>query len=321
MEKKKPWLSFIVIALALSVAFSFVAISHLLIKSGKENPSASIDISVSDNDGNNESDNDKTDSTASEPQEPRPEVPNPQEPRPEPEVPKPQEPKPEPEEPKPEAELIGGKGGIYHKEIQVFYAEYDNNGEFTVKSDFGDKIVAPGTENSYDLYVRNVGKAPISYILEAESHITVDINGTQTEIPIEASFYTPRSSYLLGGEDSLENLGKLDGVTDNGGLSPQNQAKYTLCWRWPFDGDDEFDTMLGNLAAEGEALTIKVAFSVTASYDPNAAGGSPITGDSSNIGLWVAFFVISAFTLIILLFLRKKENDEDNSQTRKEKNR
>ena len=58
MEKKKPWLSFIVITLALSVAFSFVAISHLLIKSGKETPSASIDISVSDNYGNNESDND-----------------------------------------------------------------------------------------------------------------------------------------------------------------------------------------------------------------------------------------------------------------------
>ena len=301
MKKKKPWLSFIVITLALSVAFSFVAISHLLIQTGHAIPSANIDISALDNGDN---DNSKTESAVSESVKSEP-----------------QEPKPEPEEPKPEAELIGGKGGIYHKEIQVFYAEYDNNGEFTVKSDFGDKIVAPGTENSYDLYVRNVGKAPISYILEAESHITVDVNGTQTEIPIEASFYTPRSSYLLGGEDSLENLGKLDGVTDNGGLSPQNQAKYTLCWRWPFDGDDEFDTMLGNLAAEGEVLTIKVAFSVTASYDPNAAGGSPITGDSSNIGLWVAFFVISAFTLIILLFLRKKENDEDNSQTRKEKNR
>ena len=104
-------------------------------------------------------------------------------------------------------------------------------------------------------------------------------------------------------------------------MSPEHQAKYTLCWSWPFDGDDEFDTMLGNLAAKGEELTVKVAFNVTAAYDPNVWGGSPITGDSSNIGLWVAFFVISAFTLIILLFLRKKENDEDNSQTRKEKNR
>ena len=56
MKKGKPWLSFFVITLALSVAFSFVAISHLLIKSGKENPSASIDISISDNDGNNDSD-------------------------------------------------------------------------------------------------------------------------------------------------------------------------------------------------------------------------------------------------------------------------
>ena len=302
MEKKKPWLSFIVITLALSVAFSFVAISHLLIKSGKETPSASIDISVSDNYGNNESDNDKTESVVSKSVKPEPEAP-----------------KPESEESKPEVELIGGKGEVYHKEIQVFYAEYGKDGEITVKSDFADKEVAPGTENSYNLYVRNVGKVPISYILEAESRITVDVNGQQTEIPIEASFYTPRSSYLLGGEESLENLGKLDGVKDSSGLSPEHQAKYTLCWSWPFDGDDEFDTLLGNLAAEGEELTVKVAFNVTAAYNPNAGGGSPITGGSSNIGLWVALFVISTFTLIILLFLRKREQDEENSQTPKEK--
>ena len=300
MEKKKPWLSFIVITLALSVAFSFVAISHLLIKSGKENPSASIDISISDNNGNNDSD--KTESVVSESVKPEPEAP-----------------KPESEESKPEVELIGGKGEVYHKEIQVFYAEYGKDGEITVKSDFGDKVVAPGTENSYNLYVRNVGKVPISYILEAESRITVDVNGQQTEIPIEASFYTPHGSYLLGGEESLENLGKLDGVKDSSGLSPEHQAKYTLCWSWPFDGDDEFDTLLGNLAAEGEELTVKVTFNVTAAYDPNAGGGSPITGGSSNIGLWVALFVISTFTLIILLFLRKREQDEENSQTPKEK--
>lgn len=304
MKKKKSWLYFIVITLALSVAFSFVAISHLLIKTGKENPSASIDISVSDNDGNNASDNDKTESAVSESVKSEPSVP-----------------KPEPEEPKPEVELIGGKGEVYHKEIQVFYAEYGNDGKITVKSEFGDKVVAPGTQNNYDLYVRNVGKVPISYILEAESRITVDVNGKQIEIPVEASFYTPHGSYLLGGEESLDNLGKLDGVKDSSGLSPEHQAKYTLCWSWPFDGDDEFDTMLGNLAAEGENLTVKVAFNVTATYDPNADGGAPMTGDSSAIGLWVALFVISTFTLIILLFLRKKENDEENSQTRKEKSR
>ena len=299
--KKSIGLSVLVVALALSVAVSFVAISHLLIKTGNENPSANIDISSSDNGDNNSS---KTESAVSQSADPKPD-----------------EPSPKPEESMPEIDLFGGKGEVYHKEIQIFHAEYDNNGELTVKSDFGDKVVAPGTENSYDIYVRNVGKDPINYILEAQSRITVDINGEQTEIPIEASFYTPRDSYLLGGDDSLENLGKLDGVTDNGGLSPRNQSKYTLTWGWPFDGDDEFDTLLGNLAAEGEELTVSVAFNVTASYDPNAAGGMPITGDTSSVGLWVAVFVISTFTLIILLFLSKRENDEEKSQTPKEKNR
>ena len=303
MKSRKIGLSVVVVTLALLVAFSFVAISHLLIKSGNENISVNIDISASNGDGDNDADkDDKTESAVSESVKPEPEAP-----------------KPESEESKPEVELIGGKGEVYHKEIQVFYAEYGKDGEITVKSAFGDTLVAPGTENSYDLYVKNVGKVPISYILEAESRITVDVNGMQIEIPIEASFYTPHGSYLLGGEESLDHLGKLDGVKDSSGLSPEHQAKYTLCWSWPFDGDDEFDTMLGNLAAEGENLTVKVAFNVTATYDPNADGGAPMTGDSSNIGLWVALFVISTFTLIILLFLRKREQDEENSQTPKEK--
>ena len=57
MKKKKIGLSFLVIALALSVAFSFVAISHLLLKTGKQNPYANIDVSASDSDNNNSNNN------------------------------------------------------------------------------------------------------------------------------------------------------------------------------------------------------------------------------------------------------------------------
>ena len=299
MKKRKIGLSVVVVILALLVAVSFVAISHLLIKTGTANPSANIDIFalVSGDNGSSKTESAVSESVNQETEEPNPEV----------------------EEPNPEVELIGGKGEIYHKEIQIFCAEYDNDGKITVKSDYGNQVVAPGTENSYDLYVRNVGKVPISYVLEAQSHITVDVNGKQTEIPIKANFIDPNNNYLLGKENETDSLAKLDGVKDSSGLSPQHQAKYTLYWSWPFDGDDEFDTLLGNLAAEGEELTVKVAFSVTASYDPNAEGGALMTGDSSNIGLLAALFVISAFTLIILLFWRKREQDEENSQTHKEK--
>ena len=47
--KKKIGLSFLVVTLALLVAFSFVAISHLLIKTGRANPYTSVDISADAN--------------------------------------------------------------------------------------------------------------------------------------------------------------------------------------------------------------------------------------------------------------------------------
>lgn len=291
MKKKKIGLSFLVIALALSVAFSFVAISHLLIKTGRANPSANVDISASDNGNSADENTAEPDNTQSE-------------------------------NVKPEIEILGGKDGVYHKEIQVFYAEYGNDGKISVKSEFGDKVVAPGTENQYDLYVRNVGEVPISYVLEAQSFLTVNIDGKQTEIPIEASFSAPNNNYLLGGEDDLEHLARLDGVKDGAGLSPRHQAKYTLHWNWPFDGDDEFDTMLGNFAAAGEDLTVKVAFNITAAYDPDAEGGSPITGDLIAVRILIGLFVTTVlFGLILLLFLKKREQDENNSYTNKEKKR
>lgn len=282
MKKKKIGLSFLVVTLALLVTFSLVAISHLLLKTGKQNPYANIDISASDSDNNNSNDN-KTESTVSESETPK-------------------------------VELVGGKDGVYHKEIQVFYAEYGNDGKISVRSEFGDKVVAPGTENQYDLYVRNVGGVPISYVLEAQSFLTVNIDGKQIEIPIEASFSAPNNNYLLGGEDNLEHLAQLDGVNDSSGLSPKHQAKYTLHWNWPFEGDDELDTLLGNLADEGEELKVKVAFNLTAVYDPDAEGGSPITGDLITVRILVALFVITVlFGLILLLFWKKREQDEENA--------
>lgn len=297
MKKSKIGLSVLVLTLALAVAVSFVAISHLLIKTGKENPYGNIDISASENGENGDSNSKKTENSTSKPTPPQEKEQN------------------------VSAEIVGGKNGVYHKEIQIFHAEYDESGEVTVKSAEGDRVVAPGTQNSYDLYVRNVGNVPISYILEAQSFLTVTVDGKEVQIPVDASFSTPKNSYMLGADDSLEHLSGLDGAKDYFGLSAEHQAKYTLTWGWPFGEDDEFDTMLGNLAAEGEDLTVKVAFNVTASYDPNADGGSPITGDMRSIGMWIALFVISTFTLIILLFLRKRENDEEKSQTKKEKNR
>ena len=296
MKKFKTGLSVLVVTLAIAVAVSFVAISHSLIVSGKENKNTKINVSASRESASVFSSSVVSDTAASTVSRPTPSASNTQS-----------------EDAKPEVDLVGGKDGVFHKEIEIFYTEYSESGEITVKSVDGDKVIAPGTENEYDVYVKNIGEVPITYYLQAESYVSVDIEGTKVDIPIQASFCAPDNKYLLGDKNTLVSLGKLNGITHSQGLSPKHQAKYTLRWSWPFDGNDKFDTLLGNLAAEGEELTVKVSFSVAAVYDENAQGGSPDTGDDSSIGLWVAVFTVSVFILIILLFLRKKEDNEENA--------
>lgn len=280
MEKKKIGLSFLVLTLVLLVVLSFVAITHLILRTGKQSPFTNIDISVSDSDNHdnrNKKENKKKQNNGNVVSE----------------------------------SVYSGEPEIYHNEIQVFCAEYGKDGKISVKSALGDKVVAPGTENQYDLFVRNVGKVPVSYVLEAQTSLTVHVDGNQIRIPIEASFTTPNGNFLLGDGEHFEHLAELDGMTDGSDLAPKHQAKYTLRWSWPFDVDDEFDTLLGNLAAEGEELTVKVSFHITASCDPSASGGVPITGDTAETGLWVTLCIVSTFTLLILLFWGKREKDEE----------
>ena len=90
MKKSKMGLSVLVLTLALAVAVSFVAISHLLIKTGKENPYGNIDISASENGENGDSNSNKTENSVSKPSTP------------------------EDKEQNVSAEIIGGKSGVYH---------------------------------------------------------------------------------------------------------------------------------------------------------------------------------------------------------------
>ena len=192
-------------------------------------------------------------------------------------------------------------------DIEIFQISYENgSGQVTVNSQQGDKVLAPGTENTYRFTLENTGNVALDYELTMEAYFS----HTDTPIPIRARVVDWQGNYLAGSETEKADVLELNSVRQTGTLSGRYVAPYTLEWEWPFEQNDAYDTMLGNLAVE-EDITLTVVIRTVASCnpDPDAPGGNPQTGDDTPIGLLVGIMAGSAAALVILLLLRKKRED------------
>lgn len=123
----------------------------------------------------------------------------------------------------------------------------------------GDKLIAPGAENTYSFTLQNSDAEFIDYTLTFEALV----EGCDETLPIDFRLTDDEGEELLPWSpyDALNELS----VT--GGLDVGRMKDYALSWRWPFErgtGDelaenDAFDTMLGNLAADGDiTLTVVI---------------------------------------------------------------
>lgn len=103
-------------------------------------------------------------------------------------------------------------------------------------------IIAPGTQGSFDLVLKNESQVTAQYAID----YTVTNDGN---IPVEFS---------TNGTDWKTNINDLDvsGVAIDMGAT----ETVTVQWKWVFDGDDGIDT---NLGKEGTA-TLQVQAAVTA---------------------------------------------------------
>ena len=219
-----------------------------------------------------------------------------------------------------------------HTDIEIFKIKYDNNGDliYTVNSDVNDdgtqdKVFAPGTGNTYSFTLKNdLDNTSIPGIKGKSLDYTVYVDawfeGTDYIIPIEAKMYD-NDKYLLGSADEWRPVLELDPIEDSGVLSAGKIHDYYLQWQWPFertDGDgldanDQFDTMLGNLAASGEELELHIRIYTVAEVTEDEGGDNPPpTGDRGLVPV-LAVLAVAVLVIIILLIVekRKKERPEE----------
>lgn len=194
-------------------------------------------------------------------------------------------------------------------QVEIFRVSYKNGqGQVTVKSSRGDKVIAPGTENSYNFALENTADGPLKYDISMKAYFSSE----EYKIPVEAKVTRGMSKkYLLGSEDTYADVLELNAVSDSGTLRKGYVMPYTLSWQWPFEGDDAYDTMLGNLE---EDLTLTIVIETTASYSPPADDDDiPKTGDTSHIGMWFAVMLGSSAGLMFLLLLMRRKGEENET--------
>lgn len=214
-----------------------------------------------------------------------------------------------------EASDAGGVWATVTK-VDIFKSSYTNkHGQMTVKSDDGDKVIAPGTSNSFVFKLSNTGDVPLDFELDIDAYITPD----GYRLPVKARLSRYDNKWLVGDKDTWVSTPVLDTAYDGGTMAAGKYFYYTLDWEWPFEEDDVYDTATGNLAVTDDiSLTIVIKTRAEGNSTITGSGISlPNTGDTSNIVIWGTVFAVSFVSMIIIVFFllieRREKDDEENT--------
>ena len=214
-------------------------------------------------------------------------------------------------------------------EIEIFSISHTNgNGEVTVLSGTGDNIIAPGMEGYYKFSFKNVGNIAIDY----DCNITAAFEGKNIEfieedLPFEIRLKDYKGNYVIGNDNEWESVSKLVEYYDEQTVGKNCYVYYELEWRWPFEsGNDELDTLLGNMSAEsGIKLVVSISVDAVQNDDLDAEGGLKVNIDDPRTGgniVPVPYILLNILILIILAILiymkimkDKKEKAEAVTET------
>lgn len=185
-------------------------------------------------------------------------------------------------------------------ELSLFDTVYQDT-----KSDNGDKLVTPGTEDGSIVRLKNSVSDTISY-----TAVLYRIRSTD-ELPVEATLtgdrFTDTDSYTLPQGVTDSDVIRAVSGTVGGGLIQD----FDINWNWQFENGNKqnvIDTWLGNKAADGNAEDITIGLYVVVVEDGNiyVTPDSPKTGDVG-IGIYVVLMCISGALLILLLWDKRRE--------------
>ena len=199
-------------------------------------------------------------------------------------------------------------------EVTIFkYSDVDEYGNVVVESIDGNKIIAPGMEGDYCFEIRNLNNFAVDTEVIVTAKLTV--NGEVFEnVPIEIRLTDYTGELINGGWNKVGDVNRYDNELT---IGKKCYIYYTLDWRWAFEGNDELDTLLGDLSAFNDVVfSVNIVGSASKSNDKNASGGLPINDSILGPSLFdirplilinVILFLIIVTVLAYKEYKRKKE--------------
>ncbi len=191
-------------------------------------------------------------------------------------------------------------------EIDVFSINYKNSsGEIVVKGANGDKVIAPGTDVSYTIRLRNVDKYALDYRLEPG----LTFNSLQ-KLPILVRIIDPDDNYILGSATEWAPLEEIGDVYYTGILKKNETVEYVFQWMWPFEsGNDAFDTSLGDVSDNIE-LNVSFELSAVANTNVDVNGGLVPSGMARNLALLIAAILLFIIMILLIASIVKRHGKE-----------
>lgn len=182
------------------------------------------------------------------------------------------------------------------------------HGDTTVQGDgtgTASHVIAPGTSNDYIFSLQNDRDYNIKY--------TVQISGGN-----DSDYALPVSVQILDSEGNIltdwVSIGMLNNISTEGNLKQNSDKQYIIRWQWAYEhgteSTDLYDTFLGDKAV-GEELACHINIKVISEYDytPSEESSQPsdpvITGDNSNMMIYIILLVCTAGIVLAIILIKK----------------
>ncbi len=205
--------------------------------------------------------------------------------------------------------------------VDLFKTAYTGpDGSITVESANGEKVIAPGTSNTYYFTLKNTGNISLDYTLVLEGVFKL----ADKDIPMFVRL-NQDGTWIMGNEDSWLHVDEMNEVSETNTLPRGESTVYEFEWMWPYEMDDDTDILLGDILDTILAsnqndtelgnvtvgvdteflLNIEVSSEITPGAVAEFPDGDPVLPRYILVCSMLAMMLGSGLWLLILLFLRR----------------